>query len=113
MTATEPHHHGGAHVHLDENDWAAYAALTELRGEVFMSFLEETIDWIEELRDTDAPAVRRILDILCDEDDPRRRAAPPRPLHSLVLSDRDRPPVSEIGHDVDGASIPAGAAAVV
>lgn len=71
MTATEPHHHGGAHVHLDENDWAAYAALTELRGEVFMSFFEETIDWIEELRDTDAPAVRRILDILCDEDDPR------------------------------------------
>jgi SAM-dependent methyltransferase len=65
MTPAEhgEHSHGHGPAQLDEADWAAYAALTELRGEVFMRFLTDTIDWVDEWRGADAPPVRRILDI--------------------------------------------------
>jgi SAM-dependent methyltransferase len=70
MTSTErhgeprgPHKHNHGPVQLDEEDWAAYAAQTELQGEVFMKFLTDTIGWIDELRAPDAPPIRRILDI--------------------------------------------------
>ena len=74
MPATEPHHehhehhephghHGHGHVHLGEEQWAAHAAQTERRGEVFIGFLTETIEWIDEWRGVDAPPVRRVLDI--------------------------------------------------
>ena len=68
MTSDEPHDHhvhdeGHGHVHLSEEDWAAYAAQTERHGEVFLQFLTETISWIDEVRGTAAPTVQHILDI--------------------------------------------------
>ena len=70
MAATEPNHqphghhgHGHGHGHLGEEQWAAHAAQTERRGEVFIRFLTETIEWIDEWRGAGAPPVRRILDI--------------------------------------------------
>jgi SAM-dependent methyltransferase len=68
MTDRQRHGHGGhghGHVHLGEEEWAAYAAQTELQGEVFIGFLTDTIRWIDELRGSDAPPVRRVLDIGC------------------------------------------------
>ncbi|MEO5901653.1 MAG: hypothetical protein ABIR68_16215, partial [Ilumatobacteraceae bacterium] len=77
MTDSTPHddHHGDSepgdghlpghvhgHVHLDEADWAAYAAQTEVQGEVFMQFLTDTIAWVGELRGGNAPVVQRVLD---------------------------------------------------
>jgi SAM-dependent methyltransferase len=62
-----PHRHHHAHhegpVHLDEADWEAWAAQTELEGEVFLAFVTDTAAWVTELRDADAPPVRRIIDI--------------------------------------------------
>ena len=51
------------HVHLDEADWRALAAHTELEGEVLLAFVTRTAGWITELRGPDAPPVRRIIDI--------------------------------------------------
>jgi SAM-dependent methyltransferase len=55
------HHHG--HVHLDEADWEAFAAHTELEGELLLAFVSDSARWIAELRGPDAPPVRRVLDI--------------------------------------------------
>jgi len=55
-------HHGHVH-HIDEADWAALAEQTELQGEVTLSFLTDTIAWLNDVRDPDAPPVRRVLDI--------------------------------------------------
>jgi len=59
--AHQPHGHG--HVHLDEADWEALAVHAELEGELLLSFVTDTIHWIEELRGPDAAPVRRVLDI--------------------------------------------------
>lgn len=62
--ATHPshrHHHG--HAHLDEADWEALAAHTELEGELLLTFVTQSAHWIAELRGPDAPPVRRVLDI--------------------------------------------------
>ncbi len=58
-----PHGHSHGHVHLGEAEWATYAANTELQGEVFIGFLTDTIDWIDDLRRADGLPLRRILDI--------------------------------------------------
>jgi SAM-dependent methyltransferase len=66
MSGTHAHGHDGhghGHVHLGEEEWAALAAQTELQGEVFIGFLTDTVRWIDELRGSDAPPVRRILDV--------------------------------------------------
>lgn len=55
------HHHG--HVDLDEADWEALAAHTELEGELLLAFVTDSAHWIAELRGPDAPPVRRVLDI--------------------------------------------------
>jgi SAM-dependent methyltransferase len=55
------HHHG--HVHIDEADWRASAAHTELDGEVLLAFVTDTAAWITELRGPDAPPVGRGIDI--------------------------------------------------
>ncbi len=60
MAANE-HHHG--HVHLDEADWAAWAAQTELFGEVFPAFVTDAAEWVKALRGPHAPPVRRVIDI--------------------------------------------------
>jgi SAM-dependent methyltransferase len=52
------HRHG--HVHLDEADWAAMAAVAEVEGELFIDFLTEAVQWVEEIRGT---PVRRVVDI--------------------------------------------------
>jgi SAM-dependent methyltransferase len=52
-------------VHIDESDWAALAAHTELEGELFLPFVTDTAHWIGDLRGRDAPPVRRVLDIGC------------------------------------------------
>ena len=61
------HHQHGDHQHgrvqLGEADWAAQAAHTELEGEVLVAFVTDTAAWVTELRDPDAPPVRRIVDI--------------------------------------------------
>lgn len=57
----DQHHHG--HVHLDEADWEALAAHTELEGELLLAFVTDSARWIAELRGPDAPPVRRLLDI--------------------------------------------------
>jgi SAM-dependent methyltransferase len=61
MAANEHHHHG--HVHLDEADWQAWADQTELEGEVFLTFLTDTANWVTELRGRNAGPVRRVIDI--------------------------------------------------
>jgi SAM-dependent methyltransferase len=55
------HHHG--HVHLDEADWRALAAQTELEGEVLIAFVTDTAAWVTDLRGASAPPVRRVIDI--------------------------------------------------
>lgn len=62
-THDDDHHHG--HVHLDEAHWAAWAADTELEGEVLLDFVTETTRWVSTLRGPDAPRVRRVIDIGC------------------------------------------------
>ena len=61
--ATHPHHHGD--VHLDEADWAEFAAQTELEGELLIGFVTATMDRVKELRGPDAPPIGRVLDIGC------------------------------------------------
>ena len=61
MGAHQPHRHG--HVHLDEADWEALAVHAELEGELLLTFVTDTVHWIDELRGPDAPPVRRVLDI--------------------------------------------------
>lgn len=58
-------HHSHGHVHLDEADWEALAAHTELEGELLLAFVTDSARWIAELRGPDAPPVRRVLDIGC------------------------------------------------
>jgi SAM-dependent methyltransferase len=60
MAASE-HSHG--HVHLDEADWRAAAAYTELEGEVLLDFVTETAAWLTARRGPDAPPVGRVIDI--------------------------------------------------
>lgn len=61
MATDQPHRHG--HVHLDEADWEHLAADAERDGELFLSFLIDTMGWVTRLRGGDAPPVRRVLDI--------------------------------------------------
>ena len=68
MTGTEPHdqphgHRGHEHGHLGEEEWAAYALDTELRGEVFNGFLTDTITRVDEWRGAAAPVMQRIFDV--------------------------------------------------
>ena len=76
MTAAEPHDqphghrghehgHGDGHgsVHLGEEEWAAYAVDTELRGEVFIGFLTDSITRVDEWRGAAAPVMQRIFDV--------------------------------------------------
>ena len=64
MTATEGHGgHEHGHVHLDEADWRALAAQTELEGEVLLAFVTDTAEDLKARRARDAPPVRRIIDI--------------------------------------------------
>ena len=54
MTAHEhdhEHHHG--HVHLDEADWSAMAAQTELQGEVLLRFVTDAAAQVAALRDSE------------------------------------------------------------
>jgi SAM-dependent methyltransferase len=51
------------HVHLDESHWEAFAAHTELEGEVLLGFVTSTAGWIAELRGPDAPAVWHVIDV--------------------------------------------------
>jgi SAM-dependent methyltransferase len=59
--ATHPHHHGP--VNLSEADWEAFAAQTELEGQVLVGFVTGAVAEVSALRSADAPAVRRVLDI--------------------------------------------------
>jgi SAM-dependent methyltransferase len=59
----QPHHEGHGHVHVDEAHWQAWAADTERMGELFLSFVTDTAAWVVEVRGSDAPPVRRIIDI--------------------------------------------------
>jgi ubiquinone/menaquinone biosynthesis C-methylase UbiE len=52
------HHHG--HAHLEEAHWAAYAAQTELEGDVLIEFVHTTADRLAELH---PEPIRRIIDI--------------------------------------------------
>jgi SAM-dependent methyltransferase len=56
-----PAHH--SHVRLDEADWEAFAAQTELEGELLLGFVTGTVELVKELRGPDASPVRRVLDI--------------------------------------------------
>ena len=59
--AANGHHHG--HAHLDEADWRALAAQTELEGEVLLAFVTDTAAWVTERRGPTAAPVRRVIDI--------------------------------------------------
>lgn len=48
---------------MDEADWKAAAALTELTGEVLLPICTAAVEWAMELRGTSGSAVRRVLDI--------------------------------------------------
>ena len=74
MPAAEPHDqphghrghehgHGEGNGHLGEEEWAAYALDTELRGEVFIGFLTDTITRVDEWRGAAAPVMQRIFDV--------------------------------------------------
>ena len=55
--------HRDEHVHLDDADWEALAADTELEGELLLPFVTDTAERITEQRGPDVPSVRRILDV--------------------------------------------------
>jgi SAM-dependent methyltransferase len=55
------HHHGA--VHLDEAHWHEWAAQAELEGELLLEFVTDTAHWVAELRDSDAPPVRLVVDV--------------------------------------------------
>jgi SAM-dependent methyltransferase len=61
--ATPHGHQPQRPVHLDEADWAAFAAHTEIEGQLLLAFVTDTVRWMTELRGADAPPVRRVLDI--------------------------------------------------
>jgi SAM-dependent methyltransferase len=61
MAADHHHHHGP--VRLDEADWEAFAAQTELEGELLVGFVTGAVEQAQRLRLPDAPPVRRVLDI--------------------------------------------------
>ena len=63
MATHQPHTHQHGHVQLDEAHWAAFAADTELEGELLLAFVTDTASRVTELRGSAAPPVRRILDI--------------------------------------------------
>src|ERR1700730_14826746 len=63
MATHQAHGHNHGHVHIDEADWEAFAAHTELEGELLLSFVTDSADWIAKLRGPGAPPVRRVLDI--------------------------------------------------
>jgi SAM-dependent methyltransferase len=63
MAAHRSHRQDHAHVHLDEADWEALAAQSELEGELLLAFVTGTAEWIAELRGPTTPPVRRVLDI--------------------------------------------------
>ena len=50
---------------MDEDDWAAAVEHAEREGEVLGAFLAEACTWATDWRGTDAPPVRRIVDIGC------------------------------------------------
>ena len=55
--------HAHKHVQLDEAEWAQWAADTEREGEVLISFVTDTVAWIDKFRGPGARTPRRILDI--------------------------------------------------
>ncbi len=67
MTVVARHEHQAAHrhgpVHLDEAHWREWAEQTEREGELLLSFVTDAARWAIELRGTDAPPVRRVIDI--------------------------------------------------
>jgi SAM-dependent methyltransferase len=63
MAAGQPSPHPHGDVHLDEADWEALAAHTELEGELLLAFVTDTAHWIARLRGPSSPPVRRVLDI--------------------------------------------------
>ena len=64
MAADDLHRtHPHAHVHLDEADWRALAGHAEREGELLLAFVTDTASWVAELRGSDAPPVRHVLDI--------------------------------------------------
>ena len=58
-----PHQHHRGPVHLDEADWREFAAQTELEGDLLVGFVTGTGERVKALRSSDAPSVRRVLDI--------------------------------------------------
>lgn len=48
---------------MDQADWRALAAHTELEGEVLLAFVTDTVTRVGELRGPHAPPVRRVIDI--------------------------------------------------
>jgi SAM-dependent methyltransferase len=56
------HNHGHSHAQ-DEAHWAAWAAQTELEGEVLLGFVTAAAQWAIELRGSDAPPARHVIDI--------------------------------------------------
>jgi SAM-dependent methyltransferase len=63
MAEHEPHGHHHGQVRLDEGDWEALAAHTELEGELLLDFVTQTAQWMTEVRGPHAPSVRRVLDV--------------------------------------------------
>jgi SAM-dependent methyltransferase len=64
MAAPESHDaHHERPVHLDEAHWRAFAAQTELEGELLLAFVSDTATRVAELRARDASPVRRIIDV--------------------------------------------------
>lgn len=63
MATHHSHRHLQGPVHLDEADWEALAAHTELEGELLLAFVTDSVQWIFELRGPGAPPVGRVLDI--------------------------------------------------
>lgn len=58
----QPGDHQGQ-VHLDEADWAEFAAQTELEGELLVGFVTGAVERVIELRGPDSPPVARVLDL--------------------------------------------------
>lgn len=54
-------HHGP--VHLDDAHWEEHLAQTELEGELLVGFVTGTGELVRDLRGSDTPPVRRVLDV--------------------------------------------------
>ncbi len=63
MAIHGPHRHHHGHVHLDEADWEAFTADAELEGELLLSFVTDSAQWIAELRGPGSLPVQRVIDI--------------------------------------------------